>query len=166
MRKYYRYTRRKATWGNVRNMFLNANETPFNKASAMFIGVFIGVMPIWGAQVISAIASAQLFKVNKPIAIVGTHINFTPLFPVLVYFSLRIGALISGNIEIIPTLDEISLSSAKTYFWLYALGCVPVALFTAAVFGGITFIVASYLKYSSKTTQPIILPRRQEAKVA
>ena len=166
MRKYYRYTRRKATKENIKKLFLNTDETPFNKALAMFLGVFIGVLPIWGAQIISAVASAQLLKVNKPIAIVGTHINFTPLFPVLVYFSLRIGALISGNIEILPSIEEISLSSAKTYFWLYALGCIPVAIITGLVFGAITYFIASYMKYYSNPKPTAILSNSRDIKVA
>lgn len=156
MRKYYRYTRRKATKENIKRLFLDANETPLNKAFAIFIGVFIGVLPIWGVQVLSAIVSAQYFKVNKPLAIAGTHINFTPLFPVLIYFSLKIGALILGNIDVIPALDEISLVSAKTYFWLYALGCIPVAFITAFIFGTITYFIATYLKFSSKVVQPVL----------
>ena len=156
MRKYYRYTRRKATRENIKRLFLDVDETPLNKAFAMFIGVFIGVLPIWGAQILSAIASAQFFKVNKPIAIVGTHINITPLYPVLIYFSLRIGALILGSIEVIPALNEISLASAKTYFWLYAIGCIPVAFITAFLFATVTYFIATYLKYSNRIAQPVL----------
>ena len=151
MRKYYRYTRRKITKESVRRLFLDKDETPLNKAFSVFIGVFIGVLPIWGAQVLSAIATTHFFKVNKPLAVVGTHINFTPLYPIIVYFSLKVGALISGDISTIPALNEISIESAKTYFWLYILGCVPIALITAFIFSSITYLVAVYFKHSKNT---------------
>lgn len=155
MRKYYRFTRRKATKKNLRKLFLDESETPLNKAAAMFIGVFIGVLPIWGMQILSAIASAQFFKVNKPLAVVGSYINLTPLFPVLVYFSLKIGALILGSIETLPALNDISILTAKTYFWLYVIGCIPVAFITAFVFGTVTYFIAGYLKLTSKRLQAI-----------
>lgn len=154
MRKYYRFTRRKATKENIKRLFLDPNESPLNKAFAIFIGVFIGVLPIWGMQIISAIASAQFFKVNKPLAVVGSYINLTPLFPVLVYFSLKIGALILGSIEVLPALNEISMASAKTYFWLYVTGCIPVAFLTALFFGTITYIGAGYLRIVKNRLQP------------
>ncbi len=155
MRKYYRYTRRKATKENIKKMFLETSGTPLNKAMAVFIGVFIGVMPIWGVQAISAIASAQFFKVNKPLAVVGSYVNMTPLFPVLIYFSLKIGALLLGNIEALPAISEISLETAKTYFWLYVLGCIPVALITASIFGSITYFISSYKRVPVKNMQSI-----------
>ncbi|MDA3893887.1 MAG: DUF2062 domain-containing protein [Salinivirgaceae bacterium] len=155
MRKYYRLTRRKARRENLKKLFLDPTESPLNKAFAVFIGVFIGVLPIWGMQILSAIASAQYFKVNKPLAIVGSYINLTPLYPVLIYFSLKIGVIIMGSVEIIPTLSEISLVTAKTYFWLYAIGCMPVAAITAFIFGTITYLSALYLKLANKKLQPV-----------
>lgn len=155
MRKYYRYTRRKARKENLKKLFYNPNTSPLSKAWAMFIGVFIGVLPIWGMQIISAIVSAQYFKVDKPMAVIGSYINLTPLYPILIYFSLQIGALLVGNNTIIPPLSEISLATAKTYFWLYVLGCIPVAAITAFIFGSITYLSASYLKIASKKLQPV-----------
>ncbi len=150
MRKYYRYTRRKITRTNLKKLILDENESPMNKGFAVFIGVFIGVLPIWGIQMLSALASAQFFKVNKLLAAVGSHINITPLFPVLIYFSLKIGALILGSGESLPVLHEISISTAKTYFWLYVIGCIPVATITAAIFGSITYASAGYFKRANK----------------
>jgi uncharacterized protein (DUF2062 family) len=151
MRKYYRYTRRKITKESIRKLFLDENESPKNKALSVFIGVFIGILPIVGAQVLLAIATTHIFNVNKPLAVVGTHINFTPLYPVIVYLSLKVGAFISGDISSIPELNEISFNSAKTYFWLYLLGCVPIAIATALLFGIITYFIAVYYKHSNKT---------------
>lgn len=165
MRKYYRFTRRKATKANLKKLFLDPNESPLNKAFAIFIGAFIGVLPIWGLQGISAIATAQFFKVNKPLAMVASHINFTPIYPVLVYFSLKIGALIIGSVEDLPALHEISLETAKTFFWLYVIGCMPIAIITAFIFGAITYFIAVYLKLSKGKLQPVtVTPFTQQVK--
>lgn len=139
MRKYYRFTRRKIKQQNLKDLILSKNETPLQKSLAVALGVFIGVLPIWGAQVASAILSAQFLKLNKPLAIIATHINFTPLFPIIVFFSLKIGFTITGHIDAIPSLSDITLTSAKTYFWMYLLGCLPIAVITGILFGSLTY---------------------------
>lgn len=155
MKRKWARLRIKARRLNLKEIILNKNESPLKKAIAVSIGVFIGVLPIWGMQIISAVASAQFFKLNKPLAIIGSYINVTPLFPLLVFFSLKIGALILGNMETLPALNEINMGTAKTYFWIYLVGSIPIAIFTALLFGVITFAISSYLKIAEKTLQPV-----------
>jgi len=156
MRKYYRFTRRKIKQQNLKELILSKNETPLRKALAVAMGVFIGVLPIWGIQVASAIISAQFLKLNKPLAIIATHINFTPVFPIIVFFSLKIGFTLTGNIDAIPSLAEITLASAKTYFGMYLLGCLPIAIITGVVFGSLTYLG---LKFSSLRVKRIPIKR-------
>lgn len=142
MKKLYRFTRLKIRKENLKNLLFNANETPLNKAKAVAIGVFIGVIPIWGIQVISAILSAQFLKVSKPLAILASHINITPLFPLIILFSIKIGSVITGNSEALPLLSEITFNTAKTYFWMFLIGSVPIAFITSLIFGSITYSAA------------------------
>jgi uncharacterized protein (DUF2062 family) len=145
MRKYYRFARRKATRENLKKFFFDVKESPFKKALGVFIGVFIGVTPTWGLQVLSAIASAQFFKASKSFAAVSSYINITPLFPLIAYFSIKIGSLLLGNTGSLPVLSDMSIAVAKTYFWFYAVGCIPVAIITALFFASITYVSALYL---------------------
>jgi len=145
MKKYYRFARRKATKENLKRFFFDSKESPFKKALGVFIGVFIGVTPTWGMQVLSAIVSAQFFKASKSFAAVSSYINLTPLFPAIAYFSIKIGALLLGNAGSLPALSEMSIVTAKTYFWFYAVGCIPVAIITAMFFASITYVSALYL---------------------
>jgi uncharacterized protein (DUF2062 family) len=78
---------------NLLRLFLNPNETPLRKSVAMALGVFIGVIPIWGGQIIGGLASAQYFKLNKPLVVIGTYINLTPLFPLIAFLSLKLGSV-------------------------------------------------------------------------
>lgn len=60
-----------------------------------------------------------------------------------------------GNMETLPALNEINMSTAKTYFWIYLVGSIPIAVFTALLFGAITFGISSYLKLAEKVLQPV-----------
>ncbi len=167
MRKYYRFTRRTIRRQNFKKLIFDPNETPLQKALAIAMGVFIGVIPIWGMQIASALFSAQYLKLNKPLAVIGSYINLTPLFPLIILFSLKIGFAITGNIEAIPTLNQISFETAKTYFWMFLIGSIPVAIITAAIFGLITYIAARLMhnpvirqSVSKHQTQPTQLVKQ------
>lgn len=145
MRKYYRYTRRRIRRQNFKNLIFDTKETPLQKALAVAMGVFIGVIPIWGMQIASALVSAQYLKLNKPLAVIGSYINLTPLFPIIILFSLKIGFAITGNSDIILSLSQISFETAKTYFWMFLIGSIPVAIITAFIFGFLTYIAAKLI---------------------
>lgn len=148
MKKYYRFTRLKIRKENLKELLFNPNESPLKKALAVAMGVFIGVIPIWGMQIASALISAQYFKLNKPLAVLGSYINLTPLFPFIIFFSLKIGFLITGNTETLPALSEISFETAKHYFWMFLIGSFPIALFLSFLFGTITYSAARLLRIS------------------
>ena len=140
MKKYYRFTRRKLTKENLVKLFLSPDESPLRKSVAMALGVFIGVIPIWGGQVLSGIATAQYFKLNKPLVIIGTHINVTPLFPIIAFLSLKIGFLFSNQVLTMPELSQINFHLLQSYFWYFLIGSIPVAVVTASLFGLITYV--------------------------
>lgn len=116
------------------------------KALSISLGVFIGVIPIWGMQIASAIFSAQYLNLNKALAVLGSYINLTPIFPIIIFFSLKIGFALTGNVDASLSLSEISLSTAKTYFWIFLLGSIPIAILSSLVFGTITYSIARLIK--------------------
>jgi uncharacterized protein (DUF2062 family) len=143
---------------NIIKLFLNPNETPLRKSVAMALGVFIGVIPIWGGQIISGIASAQYFKLNKPLVIIGTHINITPLFPIIAFLSLKIGFLFSNQMVAFVGISQINMALLKTYFWYFLIGSIPVAAATAFLFGLLTYALIKLFNYLKNTKQPKTLP--------
>jgi hypothetical protein len=107
---------------NLLRLFLNPNETPLRKSVAMALGVFIGVIPIWGGQIIGGLASAQYFKLNKPLVVIGTYINLTPLFPLIAFLSLKLGFLLANQSVSLPAMGQINFELLQTYFWYFLLG--------------------------------------------
>jgi len=150
MKKYYRFTKRKIKNQNLKTLLFDPKESALKKALSVSLGVFIGVIPIWGMQIASALVSAQYLKLNKPLAVLGSYINLTPLFPLILLLSLKIGFAITGNIESIPALSEISVQTAKTYFWMFLLGSIPIAIITSMLFGAITYTAAKLIKVPGK----------------
>lgn len=142
MKKYYRFTRLKIRKENLKNLLIDPNESPLKKAMAVAMGVFIGVLPIWGIQIASALVSAQYFKLNKPLAVIGSYINLTPFFPLIIFLSLKIGFALTGQTDALPALSEISFQTAKSYFWMFLIGSIPIAMLASFIFGTLTYSAA------------------------
>jgi uncharacterized protein (DUF2062 family)/SAM-dependent methyltransferase len=70
---------------------LKENLTPGGAAAAVFLGVFIGIVPIYGFQTLVAVGLALFFKLNKPLTVAGTFINNPLLQPAIVVSSVEIG---------------------------------------------------------------------------
>ena len=54
---------------------LSEGLAPSRAAAAVFTGVFIGVVPIYGFQLLAAAGAAVLFRLNKPLTLAATFIN-------------------------------------------------------------------------------------------
>jgi uncharacterized protein (DUF2062 family)/SAM-dependent methyltransferase len=70
---------------------LKENLTPGGAAAAVFLGIFIGIVPIYGFQTLVAVGLALFFKLNKPLTVAGTFINNPLLQPLIVVSSVELG---------------------------------------------------------------------------
>ena len=99
---------------NIKNFInkqvLHSKDSNAKMAAAMGWGVFCGVIPIWGYQMVFAGLSAHFMKLNKVVAMVFSNISIPPMIPFLLYGSVVLGALLLG-VENAFTLDGITLES-------------------------------------------------------
>ena len=64
---------------------------PGRAAAAVFIGVFIAIVPIYGFQSLVAIGLATILRLNRPLTFGATFVNNPLLQPFLVVASLEVG---------------------------------------------------------------------------
>lgn len=76
---------------------LKEDLTPGRAAAAAFLGLFIGIVPIYGFQTLAAIGVALFFRLNKPLTLAGTFINNPLLQPVIVVSSVELGYFLRGG---------------------------------------------------------------------
>jgi uncharacterized protein (DUF2062 family) len=67
---------------------------PAPAAAAVFWGVFIGIVPIYGLQTLAALGVAILLRLNKPLILASTFINNPLLQPLLVISSVELGGFL------------------------------------------------------------------------
>jgi glycosyltransferase involved in cell wall biosynthesis len=126
---------------NIKNFInkqvLHSKDSNTKMAAAMGWGVFCGVIPIWGYQMVFAGLSAHFMKLNKVVAMVFSNISIPPMIPFLLYGSVVLGALVLG-VENAFTLDGITFETVAQSLTQYIVGSVALAI----ILGLLVFIIS------------------------
>jgi glycosyltransferase involved in cell wall biosynthesis len=160
-RDLYRYFTRNKLSKVIKEQVSINNETPAKTASAVGFGLFMGILPVWGFQMLLAAFFAHLLKLNKVVVLVASNISIPPMIPFIVYFSYRTGGVFLHTGNDLLNKDSIELlrqhiSQGDFYqvmeqlglgIWQYVLGSIILGLIIAFT-GWITtwFLAESYVK--------------------
>jgi glycosyltransferase involved in cell wall biosynthesis len=128
------------TW---KELLLNPEESNLNKAKSLAFGVFMGIIPVWGFQMIVAFALAMMLKLNKTLVLIASNISIPPMIPLIIFGSLWFGSFILNSESIIEFSSDISIQNIGNMMFQYIVGSIILAI----VAGCATF-VTSYLLLS------------------
>jgi len=103
----------------------------------------MGIVPLWGYQMIIAFAAAHLLKLNKALVIIASNISIPPMIPFILYGSMKTGALILGQ-PLALTFKDITLEAVKRMLVQYIPGSIVFALIVGLLGWIITYV---YLKF-------------------
>jgi glycosyltransferase involved in cell wall biosynthesis len=107
-------------------------------ALAVGFGVFMGIVPIWGYQLLVGFTLAHLFRLNKAIFFVAANISIPPMIPVILFASFYTGGLLLGEGGLHSfSMRDITFDLAFTYLKQYLLG----AIVFAVISGSTAFII-------------------------
>jgi uncharacterized protein (DUF2062 family) len=122
------------------------------KAASIAFGVFMGIIPIWGFQLVTAVFLAILFRLNKALVIIAANISIPPMIPVIIFASYKAGAFWMGsNAMQIDFSRALSLESIKKNLQQYIFGSITLAILAAVFIGVLTFVL---LKLFTKKPVP------------
>lgn len=151
--KLYRYLTKNKFTDIVKEQILMHNENPMKVAVALGFGVFMGVSPIWGFQMLTAAFLAHLMRLNKILVLIASNISIPPLVPFIIYFSYKTGGMVLGmkgtlTKETLINLKD-QLLNSNFYDTLQELGYNLLQyVIGSLVFGvilGLTTCIVSYL---------------------
>ncbi len=125
------------------------NESSAKRSLAVALGVMMGIMPVWGYQLILALALAFLFKLNKVIVALATNISLPPIIPFILYGSIKTGELVSGKKSDILFSGGITLDLVKKNLLIYLAGSMILAIISSVIAGLLTY---SIITLSGKKT--------------
>jgi uncharacterized protein (DUF2062 family) len=130
----------------VREFFVEHAQEPGRVSLAVGLGLFFGIVPIWGFQMIAAAAVAHRCRLNKAITLLASNISAPPFAPFIAYAGLVLGHwLFTGKIvHIAPS--EVNMTSVREYFWAWVAGSIALAVLAAVAGTVLTYAGARLVR--------------------
>ena len=125
----------------VRTTMLQESVTPFQFSACIAIGVFCGILPVWGFQGALAMTLAAVLKLSRTLAFLASNISIPLLSPIIIYLCLLTGGLMmTGNVDLTLSLEALPDDWKRTYALQYLIGSVGFSCI-----GGLTSGLLAYL---------------------
>lgn len=116
------------TWNAIKHEAIKPEETNFSKAISLGFGVFMGIIPIWGFQLLVGIPLAIFFKMNKVLFIAAANISFPPLIPFILYASVLLGQLLTDGKMNHERIVTFTMDAISSNLYQYLIGAVALSI--------------------------------------
>jgi len=111
---------------------------PVKMAASVGLGLFFGIFPIWGFQMLVAFAVASFLKLNRIVVLLSSNISTPPLTPFIIFFSYELGYLFVANPVQLPAFDSIDTHLIYLQINQYLIGSVLLS----AIAGVLGFVIS------------------------
>jgi len=133
--------RREKIRAYIKKNISDVDEPVTKKSFAVGVGVMTGILPIWGYQMLTALALAFLFRLNKVIVIIAANISIPPMIPFILYGSIKMGEWVTGKKADIFFSSGLTVEMLKKNLFVYVAGSIVLAVFSGIVAGIITYFI-------------------------
>jgi uncharacterized protein (DUF2062 family) len=139
-RNTLRSFRKKSLKQVIQEDILKSSDSNFKISAAIGFGIFMGIFPVWGYQLIIGFSLAHLFKLNKSIFFIFANISLPPMIPFILYLSYLTGGIVEGKSSwLLPVPKEFSFEFVWANLGQYMIGAV-----VFSVIAGIPSFLISY----------------------
>lgn len=133
---------------------LRLNNSPHEIALGIAIGVFIGILPVYGLHTVLVVIAAILVRSANKIAIfLGTSISLPPTIPPITWAGYEIGRyILKGRFEPLSwsVFRNITFQKICSYYQPLFLGSVILGIICAVIFYLLAFYMANVLSLRKK----------------
>jgi glycosyltransferase involved in cell wall biosynthesis len=150
----YHTMKRKTVKGFLKEHILSSSDSNLRLAVAVGFGIFMGIVPVWGWQLLTALGLAHVFKLNKPIVGLAAQISIPPMIPLILFGSYYTGALILGNdVSLLHFKNEIDFAMIKQDVIQYIIGSFALATIAGIIATFISFFIISIFRKNLKPAE-------------
>jgi uncharacterized protein (DUF2062 family) len=133
------------------DFFSEHAHDPVRLSLAVGLGLFCGIAPIWGYQMLAAAALAHFLKLNKAIALLASNISIPPVAPFILYGGLALGHWIFTGRQLGLSAHHITRSLAIEYLGQWCVGSLVLGAAVALLGTLATYSIARLLRPQSVT---------------
>jgi len=146
-RDFFRSVFQKNWKETLKEHLFNPEQPDSIKGWSVGFGIFMGIIPIWGFQLLAAIALSIVFRLNKALVIVAANISVPPMIPLLVFLSYKTGTFwVPQHAVNLPYSKSINRQTVSVNLLQYIYGSITLAVVAGIFFGLLTFILLRLFK--------------------
>jgi glycosyltransferase involved in cell wall biosynthesis len=149
---FLKYLKKENIKGFFSRHILHSEDSTTKITLSVMLGVFMGIAPIWGYQLITAISLAYLFRLNKILVIVAANISIPPMIPLILYLSFVTGSVIMGKGTHLNLVAPVTFEFVKNNLLQYIIGSVTLAIILSLFFGMIMYFFMKLIRKNRVNT--------------
>jgi glycosyltransferase involved in cell wall biosynthesis len=143
---FLKYLKKENIKGFFTRHILHSKDSTAKITLSVMLGVFMGIAPIWGYQLITAISLAYLLRLNKILVIVAAQISIPPLIPLILYLSFVTGSIIMGNGTHLNLVSPVTMDFVKRNLFQYVIGSLTLAVALSLFFGLLMYLFMKLIR--------------------
>lgn len=143
---FLKYLKRENIKGFFSRHILHSQDSTAKITLSVMLGVFMGIAPIWGYQMITAISLAYLLRLNKILVIVAAQISIPPMIPVILYLSFLTGSIVMGKGSHLNLMSPVTLAFVKNNLFQYVIGSLTLAVILSLFFGLLMYLFMKLIR--------------------
>jgi uncharacterized protein (DUF2062 family) len=136
----------KRSGAGLRDFLTDQAQSPREIALAVGLGLFCGIAPIWGYQMLAAAALAHFLRLNKAIALLASNISIPPVIPFILYGGLALGHWFFTGHALDFSAQQMTRSLALKYLAEWCVGSVTLGALVALMGTVTTYGVARLMR--------------------
>jgi uncharacterized protein (DUF2062 family) len=130
----------------VYEFFTNHAHDPLHLSLAVGLGLFFGILPVWGLQTVMALALAHRWRLNLAITLLACNISLPPMVPFILYAATALGHwLFTGELLTIA-LGEMTMARAREFVWQWLVGSMVLAVVASGLGTVVTYVIARMVR--------------------
>jgi glycosyltransferase involved in cell wall biosynthesis len=142
-KRLIQYILRKGLWQIIKDEAVKPEESNLSKAKSIGFGLFMGIVPIWGFQLLVGIPLSVYFRMNKVLFITAANISLPPAIPLIIFASYKFGGLFYKNGVQLESFSELTLESIHVNFVQYFLGGTLLAVCVGVIGFAVSLLLFS-----------------------
>jgi uncharacterized protein (DUF2062 family) len=131
-----------APTATLREFFSDHAHEPLQVSLAVGLGLFFGIVPIWGFQMIVAAAVAHFLRLNKAITLVASNISIPPVAPIIAGVAFILGHWMFTGEVLALSWPHMTRAQVSLFFMQFLVGSFALAVIVGAVGATGTYVLA------------------------
>ncbi len=145
-KSFFRKLNKKGIQEFIQNDLIASHESNTTKILSIMLGIFMGISPFWGFQMIIALALAYAFRLNKVLVIVAANISIPPLIPLIIYASYKTGAFLLSSASSLANDQAVTFETIQHNILQYIVGSLVFGVLFAILIGLTSWILLIFLR--------------------